>query len=176
VTRVLAEKINHQEHGMIKKETFIAATIISVSIPTVNLIGQLVHFTDLWPGFFVVLLYFIGKNTKLSDIKEVAAGGLVGLFWAWWVDLGIAFLIPYTGFLVALSLMVGGSCFLLIILGDLISPVPFNNYAFIYFLTAALFPEQKTLAWAGSLVVTGTLFAFLVLGSMKLLLKAPPQE
>lgn len=159
---------------MFKKETAIIGLILGISIPLVNLIGQLVGYTALWPGFFVVLLYFIGKCGKLSELKDIVLGGLVGILWSLWVSLLIGVLVPYIGFLAAFTLVVGFSCFLLVILGDF-QPVLFNNYAFIYYLTAALFAEQKPLEWMVALLVAGALFAVLVFGGIKLFLN-PAQK
>ncbi len=155
---------------MFKKQTCIIGLILAVAIPIINLIGQLIGYTVLWPGFFVVLLYFIGKCEKLSDLKDIVLGGLVGIFWAYWVSLLVGLLVPFIGFLTAFTLVVGVSVFLLVILGDW-QPMFFNNYAFIYYLTAALFAEQKPVEWMATLLIAGGLFAVLVFGGIRLFLQ-----
>ena len=160
---------------MIKKETIIIGIIFGISVPLLNLIGQLVQFTYLWPGYFVVLLYFIGGAKKLSDIKDVALGGIVGLFWSWWVSLLVGGLTPSIGFLTSFTLIVALSVFILVLLND-ISPVFFNNYSFIYYITASLFPQQLLLEWSGAVVVVGFIFAVLILGSMHLFLPSSPAD
>lgn len=158
---------------MIKKSTCIIGLILAVAIPFINFIGQLVGYTALWPGFFVVLLYFISKSEKISELKSIALGGLVGILWSYGVSLLIGFLTPYTGFLGAFILVVAVSVYLLVVLNDL-QPVLFNNFAFIYYLTAALFAEQKPIEWMAALLIAGGLFAVMVFGGIKLFVK--PEE
>lgn len=156
---------------MFKKSTSIIGLILAIAIPLINLIGQLVGYTALWPGFFVVLLYFIARSENISELKSIVLGGLVGILWSYGVSWFIGYLVPYTGFLVAFTLVVAISVYLLVILNDL-QPVLFNNFAFIYYLTAALFKEQKPIEWMAALLIAGGLFAILVFGGIKLFLPA----
>jgi hypothetical protein len=161
---------------MFKKATCIIGLILGIAIPVVLVLGgMIVKTSDLWPGFFVVLLYFIGRCTNLGELKEIVLGGLVGLFWNWWGFLLIGYLVPHVGFQAALAIGVGVPVFILAILGD-ISQVWFNNYGMIYYLTSAMFAEQSldhTLTWMGTLLGAGLVFGILVFGSLKTFLKMP---
>lgn len=155
---------------MFKKSTSIMGLILGFAIPFISLIGQITGYTALWPGFFVVLLYFIAKCEKFTDLKDIVFGGIVGILWSYGVSLFIGLLVPFIGFLAAFTLVLAISVYLLVILGDW-QPILFNNYAFLYFLVAGLFPEQKPVEWIAVLLITGVFFAVLVFGGIKLFLK-----
>ena len=155
---------------MFNKATGIMGLILAFAIPFVNLLGELTGYRTLWPGFFIVLLYFIGKCEKLTDLKDIVIGGIVGILWSYGASLLIGLLVPFMGFLAAFTLGVAICVFVFVILGD-VQPMLFNNYGFIYFLVAGLSPQQKPVEWIAVLLIGGILFAVLVFGGIKLFLK-----
>ena len=160
---------------MIKRETLIMSGILAVSIAAVAVVAALMGGVPTWPGYFLVLLFFLGKCERLADLKDVGCGGAVGIVWSLGCSLAIGTLAPALGQLAALGIVLFASIFLLAALGD-VCPLLFNNYAFVYYLIAALFAEQATLAWLASLVGFGAPFALMVFGGKWLLIDRPAQR
>ena len=67
----------------------------------------------------------------------------------------------------ALLIVVFAIVFLIIALGD-VAHMFFNNYAFVYFTVATIFPKQTTLQWLLVLLLGGAFFTGGILGIIKL--------
>ena len=139
---------------MIKRETLIMSGILAVSIAAVAVVAALMGGVPTWPGYFLVLLFFLGKCERLADLKDVGCGGAVGIVWSLGCSLAIGTLAPALGQPAALGIVLFASIFLL----------------------AALFAEQATLAWLASLVGFGAPFALMVFGGKWLLIDRPAQR
>ncbi|MDR3332665.1 MAG: hypothetical protein LBT08_08550 [Synergistaceae bacterium] len=155
---------------MIKKPTWIAGTLVGAAITVLALSGVKLSIAEMWPAYFLVLLYMLRGLTNPKDLKDIYCGGVVGILWSYCVVLFISMLTPIIGSFSALGIVCFFSIFLLIVLND-VQPMLFNNYAFIYYLVAALYPEQKSVQWILTLLVGGTAFALMVIGGLAVLLK-----
>lgn len=157
-----------------KKNDAIIAVILGIMIPLCLTIMALLGIdTDntlraCWPGFFVVLLFLIGKEKTLRDCLNIVISGIVGIVWSYLGSLLVPcfmeVLPPIGAVAVGVGIMIFGFAFLMGLL-----PTFFNNYGFLYFMVASLFPVQETVIWSFSTVLTGALFMLLVFGSIRLL-------
>lgn len=155
------------------KTTVIIAIILAVAIPLCNAIVTslgLVSVSPLWvnwPGFFVVLLFLIGKEKTLRDCMNIVVSGIVGIIWSY---LGAQLIGACMGFfdpILAVALGVGAMVFLFaLLMGPL--PLFFNNYGFLFYLVAALFTVQEPVLWSCSTVIVGAVYMLLVFGGIKL--------
>lgn len=157
---------------MIKKETIIAGIVVAASITTISVVASVIGVAATWPAFFVVLLFMIAGHTDVNKLKEIFCGGVVGVGASWVFSLLMATLIGSLGLFPGMIIGIFVTIFLLTVLGDPL-PIAFNNNTVIYFLVASLFPEQQPITWIITLLVGGAIFAFLVMGGLKLFLKAP---
>lgn len=157
---------------MIKKETIIAGIVVAASITAISVVASVIGVAATWPAVFVVLLFMIAGHTDINKLKEIFCGGVVGVGTSWVFSLLMATLIGSLGLFPGMIIGIFGTIFLLVILGDPL-PIAFNNNTFIYFLVASLFPEQQPITWIITLLVGGAIFAFLVMGGLKLFIKAP---
>ncbi|MDR0593079.1 MAG: hypothetical protein LBG60_07470 [Bifidobacteriaceae bacterium] len=153
------------------------ALVLCIGIPIVLVLGLATGFAAengplpmVWPGFFVVLLFIIGKESSLRGLAQIALGGLVAVWYAWAGNQLIGFLLNqlhlHQWAAVGLGVCVG-----VFVYGALMAPLPwaFNNYGFLYYLVAAAFAEAKPVQWSGAVIVVGALFAVLIFGGIKLL-------
>lgn len=158
--------------SMFKRETLILSAILATCIPVIFFVGNLVGLTDLWPGYFTVLIFFIARCTDKKELLSVFAGGLTGLGTSWLMGQIVGVLAPGTGLLPAITIALAITVFAYAALRD-VSETLFNDYGFMFFLTAGLFPEQKTLTWMLSLLVVGGIFSFMMFTAIRLFLKPP---
>jgi hypothetical protein len=152
-----------------KPITIIAAAIVAVWIcVTIVFLGAFnVH--QIWPAALVLLFMFeAGGDPK--GLKNIFAGGIVGLLLAAALPPLVGFIAPSLGLQPAILLMVGLFVFLIIALGD-ISHMLFNNYAFAYFTIALIFHKQLTVEWLATLVLGGIFFVGGFLGILNLIMK-----
>jgi hypothetical protein len=150
-----------------KKETVFAALIVAVWLcVTLIVLGQF-GIKDGWPAF-IVLLFFFETGANPANLKNIFAGGAVGLLLAWGLHPLAGALVPALGPELGVLLAVGIIVFLLIALGD-ISHMLFNNYAFMYFTIAMIYPVQATVTWLGVLFLGGAFFVGGILLVIKLL-------
>ena len=150
------------------------AIVLCIAIPVVNALALLTGFASnnplvyVWPGFFVTLLFLIGKEKTLRDCGNIVCSGIVGIIWSLLGGLLIGVLSGVMPTLAALSLGVGIMVFLF---AALMGPLPmfFNNYGFLFYLVAACFSVQLPIEWICSTVIIGAIYMFLVFGGIKLL-------
>lgn len=152
---------------MFKKDSVSMAAILAASIAVVAIVAHFAGGLPTWPGYFLVLLFFLGKCERRRELLDVFCGGAVGIVWALGCSALTAALECHVGFPAALGVTLLAGIFALAMLGD-VNATFFNNYAFVYYLIASLFSPQQTAAWLFSLVVFGGLFALLVFGGMRL--------
>ena len=89
------------------------AIVLCIAIPVVNALALLTGFASnnplvyVWPGFFVTLLFLIGKEKTLRDCGNIVCSGIVGIIWSLLGGLLIGVLSGVMPTLAALSLGVG---------------------------------------------------------------------
>ena len=157
---------------MFKKDTLIMALILGVSIAAVAVIAVLIGGYPTWPGYFLVLLFFLGKCEKKKELLDVFLGGAVGIFWALGCSELTNLLAGALPFAAALGITLIVGIFVLAALND-VCPLVFNNFSFVYYLIGALFTPQQTVEWLVSLVGFGAIFSAMVFGGMYLFLERP---
>lgn len=130
-----------------------------------------------WPAFLPLPLFFLSGGSDKKQLINIFVGAVVGLLLA-------AALAPAVGFLVksaglglqpGILLIVGLVVFLIIALGG-VAPMLFNNFTFIYFTVAVIFPKQATLPWLETLIVGGAFFVGTCLLSMNFILPLVTKE
>ncbi|MGI6590885.1 MAG: hypothetical protein ACOX1O_04640 [Eggerthellaceae bacterium] len=156
-----------------KKNDAIIAVILGLVIPLCLTIMSLLGIdTDntlraCWPGFFVVLLFLIGKEKTFRDCLNIVVSGIVGIVWSYLGSLLVPCFMgsmpPIAATALGVGIMVFGFAFLMGLL-----PTFFNNYGFLYFMVASLMPVQETVVWSCSTVLMGALFMLLVFGGIRL--------
>lgn len=157
---------------MFKKDTLIMALILGVSIAAVAVIAVLIGGYPTWHGYFLVLLFFLGKCEKKKELLDVFLGGAVGIFWALGCSELTNLLAGALPFAAALGITLIVGIFVLAALND-VCPLVFNNFSFVYYLIGALFTPQQTVEWLVSLVGFGAIFSAMVFGGMYLFLERP---
>ena len=150
------------------KTDVIVAICLALCIPFCNMCIMLLGINGenpaLWytfPGFFVALLYTIGKGRTLRDLLDVVVSGLVGILWAYLGAELIGILIPVMGAIPGVFVSVAVMVF---IFGALMGPLPtfFNNYGFMYYLVMALFVTQMLATWAVCELVVGAVVMMII--------------
>lgn len=161
------------------KNTVIIAIILALAIPICNLIATLLGLVTVsplwvvWPGFFVVLLFLIGKEKTFRDCLNIVASGIVGILWAY---AGVQVIVFFNDVMPSLAASFLGVGLMVLLFALLMGPLPtfFNNYGFLYYLVAALFSTQEPLMWSLSTVITGAFYMLLVFGGITLFCKFKP--
>lgn len=161
------------------KNTVFIAIILAIAIPLCNTIATLLGLVTVsplwvvWPGFFVVLLFLIGKEKTMRDCLNIVISGIVGIIWSY---LGTLLLGVFNSMMPPIAAAFLGVGLMVLLFALLMGPLPtfFNNYGFLYYLVAALFTTQEPLMWTISTVVTGAAYMLLVFGGIKLLCKFCP--
>jgi hypothetical protein len=156
------------------KTTVKIAIVLCVAIPLVNAGALLTGFATgnplavAWPGFLVVLLYMVGKESTLRDLVMIIVSGIIGIGFSWLGNWAIGQFMAFLPSLAAISLAV---CLGVFIYALLMGPLPwlFNNYGFLYYLVGACFSPLLPVQWGVSFVVIAPVFAVLVMGGIRLL-------
>lgn len=179
----VSESTRMEEEAMkLTKTDVIVAICLALCIPFCNMCIMLLGINGenpaLWytfPGFFVALLYTIGKGRTLRDLFDVVVSGLVGILWAYLGAELIGILVPVMGAIPGVFVSVAVMVF---IFGVLMGPLPtfFNNYGFMYYLVMALFVTQMPATWAVCELVVGAVYCVILFGSFKLFAKFSPIE
>ncbi len=140
---------------------------LSVSLILLSAIG----IKDGWPAFLALPLFFLVGGTDAKELINIFVGAMTGLLMA-------AVIVPIVTFLVksgglpqdpAILLLVGLLVFIITAFGG-IAPMFFNNYNFVYFSVALIYPAQQTVTWLGTLILGGAFFIGAILLSMKFIM------
>jgi len=160
----------------LKKQTVIAGLIVAAWLCVTLVVLGIFKITQGWPAF-LILLFFFESGANLKNLINIFVGGIVGLLLGGVLPLAAVAIAPALGLQVSILIVVFIIVFLLIALGD-VAHMFFNNYAFVYFTIALIFPKQLTLQWLGVLIVGGLFFVGGCLGFFKLLNSdsAPPES
>lgn len=158
------------EHGKgFKKETLIAAFVVALMVVITLVVLGIFKIKSGWPAF-LTLLFFFESGAKTENLKNIFCGAVVGLLLAGALPYAVKTLVPSLGLEPAILLVVFIIVFLIVGLGD-IAHMFFNNYAFVYFTVASIFPKQTTLEWSLVTLLGGLLFTGGSLGLLKLLIR-----
>ncbi|HHW40663.1 MAG TPA: DUF1097 family protein [Syntrophomonadaceae bacterium] len=157
-----------------KKETLIAAVVIAAMVVVTLVVLGIFKVKSGWPAF-LTLLFFFESGAKTENLKNIFCGAVVGLLLAGGLPLAVKALVPSLGLEPAILLVVFIIIFLIVALGD-VAHMFFNNYAFVYFTVASIFPKQSTLEWIVVAVLGGMLFTGGSLGLLKLLIRHEGHE
>lgn len=155
------------------KNTVIIAVILAIAIPLCNTIATLLGLVTtsplwvVWPGFFVVLLFLIGKERTMRDCLNIVIGGIIGIIWAF---LGAQVIAAFMGMFEPIVAAFLGVAVMVFLYALLMGPLPtfFNNYGFLYYLVAAMFTVQEPIMWSCSTLITGAIYMLLVFGGIRL--------
>lgn len=160
----------------LKNETLIAGLIVAAWLCVTLVVLGIFKITQGWPAW-LILLFFFGSGANLKNLINISVGGIVGLLLAGVLPLAVGAIAPVLGLQVSILIVVFIIVFLLIGLGD-VAHMFFNNYAFVYFTIAVIYPKQLTLEWLGVLILGGLFFVGGCLGFFKLLTRnsAPPES
>lgn len=160
--------MNEQNKGF-KKETLIAAFVVALMVVITLVVLGIFKIKSGWPAF-LTLLFFFESGAKTENLKNIFCGAVVGLLLAGALPYAVKALVPALGLEPAILLVVFIIVFLIVGLGD-VAHMFFNNYAFIYFTVASIFPKQATLEWLLVTLLGGLLFTGGSLGLLKLLIR-----
>lgn len=164
----MSEKQSIEKKGF-KKETLIAALIIAAWVVVTLLVLGIFKVKSGWPAF-LTLLFFFESGAKIENLKNIFCGAVVGLLLAGGLPFAVKALVPSLGLEPAILLVVFIIIFLIVALGD-VAHMFFNNYAFVYFTIASIFPKQATLEWIIVTVLGGLFFSGGSIGLIKLLIR-----
>lgn len=154
------------EKSGFKKETIIAGIIVAIWLILTIIILSLFGISQGWPAF-LTLLFFFESGAKTENLKNIFVGAAVGLLLGAAMPVTAKALAPALGLEPALLIVVFAIVFLIIALGD-VAHMFFNNYAFVYFTIACIFPKQSTSEWLLVLLLGGAFFTGGILGIIKL--------
>ncbi len=140
---------------------------LSVSLILLSAVG----IKDGWPAFLALPLFFLVGGTDVKELINIFVGAMTGLIMAGLIVPIVTFLVKSGGLPQdpAILLVLGLLVFFITAFGG-IAPMFFNNYNFVYFSVALIYPAQNTFTWLGTLIVGGAFFIGAILLSMKLII------
>lgn len=126
---------------------------------------------DGWPAFLALPLFMLTGGTDVKQLSSIFVGAVTGLIMAAAIAPVVTFLVKSGGMPqeFAILLVLGLLVFLIVALGGM-APMFFNNYNFVYFSVALIYPVQQTVPWLGTLILGGVFFIGSVLLSMKFII------
>ena len=123
-----------------------------------------------WPAF-MVMIFFFEAHMDMKKAPNILVGGLFGIANLIIIKIFLEAAAPSLGLELAKLIYVIVFVYLIVALGEVV-PVIFNNYAFMYFLVAAVAakgPAPDVFAWMGVELVGGAIFIAAILGIVKIL-------
>jgi uncharacterized membrane protein len=123
-----------------------------------------------WPAF-MVMIFFFEAHMDMKKAPNILVGGLFGIANIILIKMFLDATAASMGLELAMLIYVIVFVYLIVALGEVV-PMVFNNYAFMYFLVAAVAakgPAPNVFAWMGVEVVGGAIFIAAILGIMKIL-------
>ena len=123
-----------------------------------------------WPAF-MVMIFFFEAHMDMKKAPNILVGGLFGIANIILIKMFLGATSASMGLELAMLVYIVVFVYLIVALGEVV-PVIFNNYAFMYFLVAAVAakgPAPDVFAWMGVEVVGGAIFIAAILGIMKIL-------
>jgi uncharacterized membrane protein len=122
-----------------------------------------------WPAF-MVMIFFFEAHMDMKKAPNILVGGLFGIANLIIIKIFLEAAAPSLGLELTKLIYVIVFVYLIVALGEVV-PVIFNNYAFMYFLVAAVTakgPAPDVFAWMGVELVGGAIFIAAILGIVKI--------
>jgi uncharacterized membrane protein len=122
-----------------------------------------------WPAF-MVMIFFFEAHMDMKKAPNILVGGLFGIANLIIIKIFLEAAAPSLGLELTKLIYVIVFVYLIVALGEVV-PVIFNNYAFMYFLVAAVAakgPAPDVFAWMGVELVGGAIFIAAILGIVKI--------
>ena len=119
----------------------------------------------------MVMIFFFEAHMDIKKAPHILVGGLFGIVNIILIKMFLDATAGSMATELAMLVYVLVFVYLLVALGEIV-PVIFNNYAFMFFLVAAVAaksPEPNVFAWMGVEVVGGAIFIAAILGIMKIM-------
>lgn len=119
----------------------------------------------------MVMIFFFEAHMDIKKAPHILVGGLFGIVNIILIKMFLGATAASMGLELAMLVYVIVFVYLIVALGEVVSIV-FNNYAFMFFLVAAVAakaPAPNVFVWMGVEVVGGALVIAAILGIMKIM-------
>ncbi len=153
----------------LSKDRLIFGVFLIIVVALVEIISGKLGFPA-WPAF-MVMIFFFEAHMDIKKAPHILVGGLFGIINIILIKMYLDATAASMGLELAMLVYVIVFVYLIVALGEII-PVIFNNYAFMFFLVAAVAaktPAPNVLVWMGVEVVGGAIVIAAVLGIVKIL-------
>ncbi|MFZ1980670.1 MAG: hypothetical protein WAU61_05130 [Smithella sp.] len=153
----------------LSKDRLIFGVFLIIVVALVEIISGKLGFPA-WPAF-MVMIFFFEAHMDVKKAPHILVGGLFGIINIILIKMYLDATAASMGLELAMLVYVIVFVYLIVALGEII-PVIFNNYAFMFFLVAAVAaktPAPNVLVWMGVEVVGGAIVIAAVLGIVKIL-------
>ena len=153
----------------LSKDRLIFGVFLIIVVALVEIISGKLGFPA-WPAF-MVMIFFFEAHMDVKKAPHILVGGLFGIVNIILIKMYLDATAASMGLELAMLVYVIVFVYLIVALGEII-PVIFNNYAFMFFLVAAVAaktPAPNVLVWMGVEVVGGAIVIAAVLGIVKIL-------
>jgi len=153
----------------LSKDRLIFGVFLIIVVALVEIISGKLGFPA-WPAF-MVMIFFFEAHMDIKKAPHILVGGLFGIANIILIKMFLGATAASMGLELAMLVYVIVFVYLIVALGEII-PVIFNNYAFMFFLVAAVAaktPAPNAFVWMGVEVVGGALVIAAVLGIVKIL-------
>jgi len=153
----------------LSKDRLIFGVFLIIVVALVEIISGKLGFPA-WPAF-MVMIFFFEAHLDIKKAPHILVGGLFGIVNIILIKMFLGATAASMGLELAMLVYVIVFVYLIVALGEVVSIV-FNNYAFMFFLVAAVAaktPAPNVFVWMGVEVVGGAIFIAAILGIMKIM-------
>jgi hypothetical protein len=160
----------------LSKDRLIFGVFLIIVVALVEIISGKLGFPA-WPAF-MVMIFFFEAHMDIKKAPHILVGGLFGIVNIILIKMFLGATAASMGLELAMLVYVIVFVYLIVALGEVVSIV-FNNYAFMFFLVAAVAaktPAPNVFVWMGVEVVGGALVIAAILGIMKIMGSLAPKK
>ena len=153
----------------LSKDRLIFGVFLIIVVALVEIISGKLGFPA-WPAF-MVMIFFFEAHLDIKKAPHILVGGLFGIVNIILIKMFLGATAASMGLELAMLVYVIVFVYLIVALGEVVSIV-FNNYAFMFFLVAAVAaktPAPNVFVWMGVEVVGGALVIAAILCIMKIM-------
>jgi hypothetical protein len=153
----------------LSKDRLIFGVFLIIVVALVEIISGKLGFPA-WPAF-MVMIFFFEAHMDIKKAPHILVGGLFGIANIILIKMFLGATAASMGLELAMLVYVIVFVYLIVALGEVVSIV-FNNYAFMFFLVAAVAakgPAPNVFVWMGVEVVGGALVIAAILGITKIM-------
>jgi hypothetical protein len=153
----------------LSKDRLIFGVFLIIVVALVEIISGKLGFPA-WPAF-MVMIFFFEAHMDIKKAPHILVGGLFGIVNIILIKMFLGATAASMGLELAMLVYVIVFVYLIVALGEVVSIV-FNNYAFMFFLVAAVAakgPAPNVFVWMGVEVVGGALVIAAILGITKIM-------